>query len=46
MLANLSVILAYVFVFLAVLLRVGAGTGAFATKGFGLVGSRSTCVAR
>ena len=39
MLANLSVILAYLFVVLAVLLRVGAGTGAFATLGFSLVGS-------
>ena len=39
MLANLSVVLAYLFVVLAVLLRVGAGTGAFATKGFGLVGA-------
>ncbi len=37
--AYLSVILAYVFVVLAVLLRVGSGTGAFATKGFGLVGA-------
>ena len=39
MLANLSVILAYLFVILAVLLRVGAGTGTFATKGFSLVGA-------
>ncbi len=37
--AYLSVILAYVFVVFAVLLRLGAGTGAFATKGFGLVGA-------
>jgi hypothetical protein len=39
MLANLSVILAYLFVIMAVLLRVGAGTGTFATKGFSLVGA-------
>jgi hypothetical protein len=39
MLANLSVILSYLFVVAAVLVRVGAGTGAFATKGFGLVGA-------
>jgi hypothetical protein len=39
MLANLSVILAYLFVIIAVLLRVGAGTGTFATKGFSLVGA-------
>jgi hypothetical protein len=39
MLANLSVVLAYLFVVLAVLLRVGAGTGAFATLGFSMVGS-------
>jgi hypothetical protein len=39
MLVNLSAILAYVVVVSAVLLRVGAGTGAFATKGFGLVGA-------
>lgn len=31
--------LAYLFVVLAVLLRVGAGTGAFATLGFSLVGA-------
>lgn len=39
MLANLSGILAYLFVIAAVLLRVGAGTGTFATKGFSLVGA-------
>ena len=39
MLANISVVLAYLFVVLAVLVRVGAGTGAFATLGFSLVGS-------
>ncbi len=39
MLANLSGILAYVFVIAAVLLRIGAGTGTFATKGFSLVGA-------
>jgi hypothetical protein len=39
MLAYMSVILAYLFVVLAVLLRIGAGTGAFATLGFSLVGS-------
>jgi hypothetical protein len=39
MLGYLSVILSYLFVMLAVLLRVGAGTGAFATKGFSLVGA-------
>jgi hypothetical protein len=39
MLPYLSMILAYLFVILAVLLRVGAGTGAFATLGFSLVGS-------
>lgn len=31
--------LAYLFVILAVLLRIGAGTGAFATLGFSLVGA-------
>lgn len=39
MLAYLSTVLAYLFVVLAVLLRVGAGTGAFATLGFSLVGA-------
>ena len=39
MLANLSGMLAYVFVIAAVLLRIGAGTGTFATKGFSLVGA-------
>ena len=39
MLASLSGILAYVFVIAAVLLRIGAGTGTFATKGFSLVGA-------
>jgi uncharacterized protein DUF6580 len=39
MLANLSGILAYVFVIAAVLLRIAAGTGTFATKGFSLVGA-------
>ena len=39
MLANLSGILAYVFVIAAVLLRIGSGTGTFATKGFSLVGA-------
>ncbi|HZD94446.1 MAG TPA: DUF6580 family putative transport protein, partial [Candidatus Sulfotelmatobacter sp.] len=39
MLANLSGILAYLFVVAAVLLRVSAGTGTFATKGFSLVGA-------
>jgi hypothetical protein len=39
MLANLSGVLAYLFVIAAVLLRVGAGTGTFATKGFSLVGA-------
>ena len=39
MLANLSGILAYVFVVAAVLLRIAAGTGTFATKGFSLVGA-------
>jgi hypothetical protein len=39
MLANLSVILAYLFVIAAVLLRISAGTGTFATKGFSLVGA-------
>jgi len=39
MLANLSGILAYLFVIAAVLLRIGAGTGTFATKGFSLVGA-------
>src|SRR5579859_708438 len=39
MLANLSGILAYVFVIAAVLLRIVAGTGTFATKGFSLVGA-------
>lgn len=39
MLAYLPVILSYLFVVLAVLLRVGAGTGAFATLGFSLVGA-------
>jgi len=39
MLANLSGILAYLFVVGAVLLRIGAGTGTFATKGFSLVGA-------
>jgi hypothetical protein len=39
MLANLSGVLAYLFVIAAVLLRIGAGTGTFATKGFSLVGA-------
>jgi Family of unknown function (DUF6580) len=39
MLANLSGILAYLFVVAAVLLRIGAGTGTFATRGFSLVGA-------
>lgn len=39
MLGYMSVILSYLFVVLAVLLRVGAGTGTFATKGFSLVGA-------
>jgi hypothetical protein len=39
MLANLSAGLAYLFVVLAVLLRIAAGTGTFATKGFSLVGA-------
>ncbi|HMC32105.1 MAG TPA: DUF6580 family putative transport protein [Candidatus Angelobacter sp.] len=39
MLASLSGILPYLFVIAAVLLRVGAGTGTFATKGFSLVGA-------
>lgn len=39
MAANLTGILAYVFVIGAVLLRIGAGTGTFATKGFSLVGA-------
>jgi hypothetical protein len=39
MLANLSGILPYLFVVMAVLLRIGAGTGTFATKGFSLVGA-------
>src|ERR1051326_6748963 len=39
MLANLSGILAYLFVIAAVGLRISAGTGAFATKGFSLVGA-------
>src|SRR5262249_15706716 len=39
MLANLSGILGYVFVVGAVLLRISAGTGTFATKGFSLVGA-------
>jgi hypothetical protein len=39
MLANLSGILAYLFVVMAVFLRIGAGTGTFATKGFSLVGA-------
>jgi hypothetical protein len=39
MLANLSGILAYLFVVAAVFLRIGAGTGAFATRGFSLVGA-------
>jgi len=39
MLGNLSVILPYLFVVMAVLLRLGAGTGTFATKGFSLVGA-------
>src|SRR5438270_1101741 len=39
MLASLSGILPYLFVIAAVLLRVGAGTVTFATKGFSLVGA-------
>jgi hypothetical protein len=39
MLAYLFVALSYLFVILAVLLRVTAGTGAFATYGFSLVGA-------
>src|ERR1041385_3837853 len=39
MLAYLYTALAYLFVILAVLLRVTAGTGAFATYGFSLVGA-------
>jgi Family of unknown function (DUF6580) len=39
MLANLSGVLAYLFVIAAVLLRIGAGTGTFATMGFSLVGA-------
>jgi hypothetical protein len=39
MLANLSGVLAYLFVVAAVLLRLGAGTGTFATRGFSLVGA-------
>ena len=39
MLVNLSRILAYLFVIAAVLLRISAGTGTFATKGFSLVGA-------
>jgi hypothetical protein len=39
MLANLSGVLAYLFVIAAVVLRIGAGTGTFATKGFSLVGA-------
>jgi uncharacterized protein DUF6580 len=39
MLANLSGMLAYLFVIAAVLLRISAGTGTFATKGFSLVGA-------
>jgi len=37
--ASLSGILPYLFVVIAVLLRVAAGTGTFATKGFSLVGA-------
>jgi len=39
MLANLSGILPYLFVLMAVLLRIAAGTGTFATKGFSMVGA-------
>ncbi len=39
MLAYLPVILSYLFVILAVALRISAGTGAFATLGFSLVGA-------
>lgn len=39
MLANLSGSLAYLFVIAAVLLRIAAGTGTFATRGFSLVGA-------
>jgi hypothetical protein len=39
MLANLSGALAYLFVFAALVLRIGAGTGTFATKGFSMVGA-------
>ncbi|HKD82007.1 MAG TPA: DUF6580 family putative transport protein [Candidatus Angelobacter sp.] len=39
MLTNLSGILPYLFVLMAVLLRIAAGTGTFATKGFSMVGA-------
>ena|ERR1051326_580682 len=39
MLASLSGVLPYLFVIAAVVLRISAGTGAFATKGFSLVGA-------
>lgn len=39
MLTNLSGFLPYLFVLMAVLLRLAAGTGTFATKGFSMVGA-------